>query len=70
MRWNEDFMELLNINFFFLVHFCPCAKFDENSGGCSLAFGDVDKFDHEFMGTLCHACKIKCTHYPRGDGRE
>ena len=31
-------------------------------------FGDVDEFDfffdHEFMGTLCHACKtIKCTHY-------
>ena len=38
-------------------------------------FGGVDEFDfffdHEFMGTLCHACKtIKCTHYPRGDGRE
>ena len=38
-------------------------------------FGDVEEFDfffdHEFMGTLCHACKtIKCTHYPRGDGRE
>ena len=28
-------MELLNINFFFLVRLCPCAKFDENSGASS-----------------------------------
>ena len=35
MRWNGNFMEILNINFFFLVHLCPCAKFDENSGVCS-----------------------------------
>jgi len=75
MRWNENFMELLNINFFFLVHLCTCAKFDENSGAFSRTFRDVDEFDfffdHEFMGTLCHACKTtKCTHYPRGDGRE
>jgi len=35
MRWNENFMELLNINFFFLIRLCPRAKFDENSGACS-----------------------------------
>ena len=35
MRWNGNFMELLNINFFFLVCLCPCAKFDENSRPCS-----------------------------------
>jgi len=35
MRWNGNFIELLNINFFFLVRLCPCAKFDENSGACS-----------------------------------
>ena len=35
MRWNGNFMELLNIIFFFLVHLCPYAKFDENSGACS-----------------------------------
>ena len=35
MRWNGNFMELLNINFFFLVRLFPCAKFDENSRACS-----------------------------------
>jgi len=35
MRWNGNFMELLNINFFFLVCLYPCAKFDENSGACN-----------------------------------
>ena len=35
MRWNGNFMELLNINFLFLLRLCPCAKFDENSGACS-----------------------------------
>ena len=35
MCWNENFMELLNIYFFFLVRLCPCAKFDKNSWACS-----------------------------------
>ena len=49
-------------------------KFWWKQRGLLSNFGGVDEFDilfdHEFMGMLCHACKIiKCTHYPRGDGR-
>jgi hypothetical protein len=30
--------------------------------GLLSSVGDVDKFDHKFMGTLCHACKTSQVH--------
>ena len=75
MRWNRNFMELLNINFFFLVHLCPCAKSDENSGAC---FRTLEMLTNLISSLITNswerfvmpAKQFKCTIYPQGDSRE
>ena len=75
MRWNGNFMELLNINFLFLVHLCPCAKFDENSGACSRTLEVLMNLISSLITNswecfVIPAKQFKCTIYPQGDSRE
>ena len=75
MRWNGNFMELLDINFFFLVHLCPCAKFDENSGACSRTLEMLTNLISSLITNswerfVMPAKQFKCTIYPQGDNRE
>ena len=75
MHWSGYFMELQNINFFFLVRLCPCAKFDENSGACSRTLEILTNLISSLITNsrehfVMPAKKIKCTIYPQGDGRE
>ena len=75
ISWNGNFMELLNINFFFLVHLCPCGKSDENSGAC---FRTLEMLTNLISSLITNswehfvmpAKQFKCTIYPQGDGRE
>ena len=75
MCWNRNFMELLNINFFFLVHLCPCAKFDENSGACSQTLEMLTNLISSLITNswerfVMPAKQFKCTIYPQGDSSE
>ena len=75
MRWNGNFMELLNINFFFLVHLCPCAKFDENSGACSRTLEMLTNLISSLITNswerfVMPAKQFKCIIYPQGDSQE
>jgi len=75
MRWNGNFMELLNINFFFLVRLCPCAKFDENSGACSQTLEMLTNLISSLITNswehfVMLAKQFKCTIYPQGDSWE
>ena len=75
MRWNGNFMELPNINFLFLVHICPCAKFDENSGACSRTLEVLRSLISSLITNswdrfVMPAKQFKCTIYPKGDSWE
>ena len=75
MRWNENLMELLNINFLLLVQLWTCSQIDENS--CVLlGFRRCWRSWLKFFWSWTHGSASSClqnilnTHYPRGDGRE
>ena len=75
MRWNENLMELLNINFLLLVQLWTCSQIDENS--CVLfVFRRCWRSWLKFFWSWTHGGASSClqnilnTHYPRGDGRE
>ena len=75
MCWNWNFMELLNINFFFLVRLYPCAKFDENSGACSRTLEMLTNLISSLITNswerfVMPAKQFKCTIYPQGDSWE
>ena len=75
MHWNGNFMELLNINFFFLVCLCPCTKFDENSGPCSRTLEMLTNLIYSLITNswerfVMPAKQFKCTIYPQGDSQE
>ena len=75
MRWNGNFMELLNINFFFLVHLCPCAKLDENSGACSRTLEMLTNLissliTNSWERSVMPAKQSSAHTTPRGDDRE
>ena len=75
MRWNGNLMELLNINFFFPVHLCPCAKLDENSGACSRTLEMLTNLISSLIMNswecfFMPAKQFKCTIYPQGDSWE
>jgi hypothetical protein len=75
MGWNENFMELLNINFLFLVRLYPCAKFDENSWACSRTLEVLTDLISSLITNswerfVMPAKQFKCTIYPQGDSWE